>query len=231
MSTRPNTSKSLLLHFDAILTKSTIFLRPSLTPADEGISGTGTKKRADFLKLMKLCEKGKVDMILTKSISRFARNTVDCLSYVRRLRGMNVAVVFEKEGINTMEMTSEMMLSFLGAFAQAESESLSQNVTWGKRQSFKNGKVTFQYSRFLGYEKGENGQPKIVPEQAEIVKRIFHSYLAGYSVSKIKKELEREGVISATGKPEWSIHAIQYMLTNDSVVGGITCVISLKWYN
>jgi len=135
------------------------------------------------------------------------------------VRGMNVAVVFEKEGINTMEMTSEMMLSFLGAFAQAESESLSQNVTWGKRQSFKNGKVTFQYSRFLGYEKGENGQPKIVPEQAEIVKRIFHSYLAGYSVSKIKKELEREGVISATGKPEWSIHAIQYMLTNEKYIG------------
>lgn len=187
--------------------------------ADEGISGTGTKKRAEFLKLMKLCEKGKVDIILTKSISRFARNTLDSISYVRMLRSKGIAVIFEKEGINTMAMSSEMIFTVLSAFAQAESESISQNVTWGKRRSFKNGKVTFQYSRFLGYEKGEDGQPKIVPEQAEIVKRIFYSYLSGYSADKIKKELEGEGVISATGKPEWSIHTIQYMLTNEKYIG------------
>jgi DNA invertase Pin-like site-specific DNA recombinase len=134
--------------------------------ADDGISGTSANKRPQFMKLMQLCKKGKVDMVLTKSISRFSRNTLDCLHYIRALRDLKIPVVFEKEGINTMQMASEMTISLLGSFAQAESESLSKNVTWGKRQSFKNGKVSFAYSRFLGYEKGEDGKPKIVPEEA-----------------------------------------------------------------
>ena len=187
--------------------------------ADEGISGTDAKKRPEFLKLMELCKRGKVDMILVKSISRFARNTVDCLSYIRMLKEMGVTVVFAKEGINTMEMTSELMISFMSAFAQAESESLSMNVTWGKRRSYQNGKVSFQYSRFYGYEKGEDGQPKIVPEQADVVRWIFQSYLAGQSIKKIKSELEGKGVPSSTGKPEWSVSALQYMLRNEKYIG------------
>ncbi|MCI2105294.1 MAG: recombinase family protein [Intestinimonas sp.] len=187
--------------------------------ADEGITGTSAKKRTEFLKLMKLCERGKVDMVLTKSISRFSRNTLDCLGYIRKLKEKGIPIIFEKEGINTMRMASEMTISLLGSFAQAESESISKNVTWGKRQSFKNGKVTFQYSRFLGYEKGEDGKPKIVPEEAAIVKRIYQSYLSGYSVAKIKRELEAEGVISGTGKKVWSTNAIRYMLRNEKYIG------------
>ncbi len=187
--------------------------------ADEGITGTSAKKRTEFLKLMKLCEKGKVDLVLTKSISRFSRNTLDCLGYIRKLKEKGIPIIFEKEGINTMQMASEMTISLLGSFAQAESESISKNVTWGKRQSFKNGTVTFQYSRFLGYEKGEDGKPKIVPEEAAIVKRIYQSYLSGYSIARIKKELESEGISSGTGKNVWSTNAIRYMLKNEKYIG------------
>ena len=187
--------------------------------ADEGITGTSAKKRTEFLKLMKLCEKGKVDLVLTKSISRFSRNTLDCLGYIRKLKEKGIPIIFEKEGINTMQMASEMTISLLGSFAQAESESISKNVTWGKRQSFKNGNVTFQYSRFLGYERGEDGKPKIVPEEAAIVKRIYQSYLSGYSIVKIKEELESEGIPSGTGKKVWSTNAIRYMLRNEKYIG------------
>ncbi|ERI89917.1 resolvase protein [Clostridiales bacterium oral taxon 876 str. F0540] len=187
--------------------------------ADEGITGTSAKKRTEFLKLMKLCEKGKVDLVLTKSISRFSRNTLDCLGYIRKLKEKGIPIIFEKESINTMQMASEMTISLLGSFAQAESESISKNVTWGKRQSFRDGKVTFQYSRFLGYEKGEDGKPKIVPDEAAIVKRIYQSYLSGYSIVKIKEELESEGISSGTGKNVWSTNAIRYMLKNEKYIG------------
>jgi len=187
--------------------------------ADEGISGTSAKKRIEFIKLMQLCRKGKVDMVLTKSISRFSRNTLDCLAYIRMLKERHIPIIFEKEGINTMQMASEMTISLLSSFAQAESESLSKNVTWGIRQSFRNGNVSFQYSRFLGYEKGEDGKPKIIPEEAEIVKRIFRSYLAGYSVQKIKAELENECILSPTGKKVWSPEVIRYMLKNEKYTG------------
>ncbi len=164
---------------------------------------------------MALCEKGKIDMVLTKSVSRFSRNTLDAITYIRKLKAKGIPIIFEKEGINTMQMASEMALCFLSGFAQAESESISRNVTWGKRQSFKNGNVPFQYKRLLGYEKGEDGQPKVVPEEAEMVKRIFRSYYAGASISKIKKSLEADGIPSPTGKEKWSPGVLQYMLRND----------------
>ena len=187
--------------------------------ADEGITGTSVKKRPQFLKLIQQCKKGKIDMVLTKSISRFARNTLDCLNYIRMLKELKIPVVFEKEGINTMKMASEMAITMMGCFAQAESESISQNVTWGKRQSFKNGKVSFNYSSFLGYEKGEDGKPKIVPEQAEIIRRIFNSYLAGYSIVKIKREFERDGILTSTGKTEWSQAGISNIIKNEKYTG------------
>lgn len=187
--------------------------------ADEGITGTSDKKRTDFMRLMKLCEQGKVDLVLTKSISRFARNTLDCLKYIRMLKERGIPIIFEKENINTMEMASEMIISLLSSFAQAESESLSKNVTWGVRQRFRSGKVTFQYSRFFGYRKGPDGQPEIIPEQAEVVRRIFDNFLSGYSINRIKEELEREGVPSSTGKPEWSVSALRYMLKNEKYIG------------
>lgn len=137
--------------------------------ADEGISGTQAKKRPEFLRMIRLCERGKIDLIITKSISRFARNTVDCLNYVRRLKALGIGIIFEKENINTLTMVSEMVITMMGCFAQAESESISKNVTWGKQKSFQDGKVVFQYKYLLGYKKGEDGKPEIIPEEAETV--------------------------------------------------------------
>jgi len=187
--------------------------------ADEGITGTSAKKRPEFLRMIRLCKRGKIDLILTKSISRFARNTVDCLNYIRELKELGIPVIFEKENINTMKANSEIIITMLGGFAQAESESISQNVRWGKRQSFKSGKVAFQYSRIYGYERGEDNRPRVVPEQAAVVKRIFESYLAGMSVASIKLMLEAEGIPAAGGKPKWSEGALQYLLRNEKYCG------------
>lgn len=187
--------------------------------ADEGITGTSVKKRTEFMKMIRLCRKGKIDMILTKSISRFARNTVDCLNFVRELKELGIAVIFETENINTMKTDTEVFITMLAGFAQAQSESMSQSIRWGKRQSFKSGKVTFQYKRIYGYERGEDNQPKVISEQAEIVRRIFESYLAGTSVPDIKRMLEAEGIPAAKGKPQWSIGALQYMLRNEKYCG------------
>jgi DNA invertase Pin-like site-specific DNA recombinase len=187
--------------------------------ADEGITGTSVKKRTNFLRMIRLCRKGKIDIILTKSISRFARNTVDCLNYIRELKELGIAVIFENENINTMKADTEIIITMLAGFAQAQSESISQNVRWGKRQAFKSGKVSFQYSRIYGYERGENDKPRVVPEQAAVVRRIFQSYLAGSSVPDIKRMLEAEGIAAAGGKPQWSVGALQYMLRNEKYCG------------
>lgn len=187
--------------------------------ADEGITGTSTKKREEFKKMIRLCRRGKIDLILTKSISRFARNTVDCLAYIRELKELKIPVVFEKENINTMKTDSEIIITMLGGFAQAESESISQNVRWGVRQSFKQGKVTFQYKRMYGYERGEDGLPRAIPEQAAVVRRVFENYLAGSSVRDIQQMLESEGILSSCGKPEWSVSTLQNLLRNEKYTG------------
>ena len=132
--------------------------------ADEGISGTQADKRKEFMKMIRLCRKGKIDQIITKSVSRFARNTVDCLNFVRELKELGIPVIFEKEGLNTMHMTSEIYISMHGIFAQSESESLSGNVKWGKQKSAEKGNVAISYKNFLGYRKGADGKPEIVPE-------------------------------------------------------------------
>ena len=127
--------------------------------ADDGISGVHTKKRDGFNQMIQDCKKHRIDLILTKSISRFARNTLDSIQYVRMLKQMGIAVVFEKENINTATMNSEMILTVLSAFAQAESESISQNVARGKRMGYKHGKFAFPYGRIIGYRKGADGKP------------------------------------------------------------------------
>lgn len=187
--------------------------------ADEGITGTSTRKREKFKKMIRLCRRGKIDMILTKSISRFARNTVDCLAYIRELKELKIPIIFEKENIDTMKADSEIIITMLGGFAQAESESISQNVRWGKRQAFKEGHVIFQYSRIYGYEQGENNEPKINSEQAAVVKRIFDTYLVGSSVRDIKLMLEAERIPASSGKVEWSISVLQYLLRNEKYCG------------
>lgn len=160
--------------------------------ADEGISGTQAKKRPEFLKMIRMCKQQKIDLIITKSISRFARNTVDCLEYVRQLKDLGIGVIFEKENLNTLTMTSEFMIALYGSFAQAESESISKNVSWGKQKAYAEGKVSFQYAKLLGYKKGENGNPEIVPEEAETVRMIYNLFLDGLSFTRIKKMLENQ---------------------------------------
>jgi DNA invertase Pin-like site-specific DNA recombinase len=187
--------------------------------ADEGKTGTSTKKRKDFNRMIRACEKGKVDLIITKSVSRFCRNTLDGLDYVRKLKRMGVGVYFEKENVNTLYMDNEMILTFMMSQAQAESESLSGNVKWGHRKNFKDGKVYYHYAGFLGYRKGEGGLPEIDPDEAEIVRRIFSRYLLGHSVAKIVKDLEADGITTVHGKDKWNDHVIRNMLQNEKYIG------------
>ena len=189
--------------------------------ADDGISGVHTKKRDGFNQMIQDCKKRKIDLILTKSISRFARNTLDSIQYVRMLKQMGIAVVFEKENINTATMNSEMILTVLSAFAQAESESISQNVARGKRMGYKHGKFAFPYGRIIGYRKGADGKPEIVPEQAEIIRLIFNSYLQGDSLQSIKAKLETAGALTARGNTEWSAQSIQRILQNEKYCGDV----------
>ena len=187
--------------------------------ADEGITGTQAKKRPEFLKMIRLCRQGKIDMILTKSLSRFARNTVDSLKYIRDLKALGIAIVFEKENINTLETDTEMMLTIMSCFAQAESESISKNVSWGVRQSFKSGNVPMQYAKLLGYKKGENGLPEIIPEEAEIVKEIFRSYLDGMSLKQIADSLNSRGIKTKHKQTVWQTEVVKSILVNEKYTG------------
>ena len=189
--------------------------------ADDGISGVHTKKRDGFNQMIQDCKKRKIDLILTKSISRFARNTLDSIQYVRMLKQMGIAVVFEKENINTATMNSEMILTVLSAFAQAESESISQNVARGKRMGYKHGKFAFPYGRIIGYRKGADDKPEIIPEQAEIIRLIFNSYLQGDSLQSIKAKLETAGALTARGNTAWSAQSIQRILQNEKYCGDV----------
>ena len=187
--------------------------------ADEGITGTSAKKRKEFNKLMAACRRGRVDLILTKSVSRFARNTLDCLTYVRMLKDLGIGVLFEKENINTLKDTNETILTLCSALAQSESESMSGNISWSKRKAFRDGKVQFQYGRMLGYRKGVGGVPEIIPEDAKVIRRIYCSYLAGSSLDRICKELMKAGIKNSTGGDEWKPSTLQYLLQNEKYCG------------
>lgn len=165
------------------------------------------------------CKRGHIDLIITKSLSRFARNTVDCLETVRLLKANGIGVYFEKENINTLTESSEFLITLFSGFAQAESESLSKNVAWGKAKSAEAGKVTFQYKKMLGYRKGAVGQPEIVPEEAEVIKRIYHRYLDGCTLGQIKRELDEDNVPTAQGVEFWSPAIIHNILTNEKYIG------------
>ena len=165
------------------------------------------------------CKRGHIDLIITKSLSRFARNTVDCLETVRLLKANGIGVYFEKENINTLTESSEFLITLFSGFAQAESESLSKNVAWGKAKSAEAGKVTFQYKKMLGYRKGADGQPEIVPEEAKVIKRIYHRYLDGCTLGQIKRELDEDNVPTAQGVEFWSPAIIHNILTNEKYIG------------
>ena len=189
--------------------------------ADDGISGVRTKKRDQFNEMIELCRKKKIDLILTKSISRFARNTLDCIKHVRILKSWGIPVIFEKENIDTSNMNSEMILTCLSSFAQAESESISGNVTKGIRMGYRQGRFSFRYKNFLGYRKGPDGEPEIVPEEAKIIRLIAQNYLNGDSLRTIKETLESMGIPTATGNQNWSTEAIQRILQNEKYMGDV----------
>lgn len=187
--------------------------------ADEGISGTNTKKRVDFNRMIDDCMAGKIDMVLTKSVSRFARNTVDCITYIRQLKEKNIEVFFEKENINTLDGAGELLITILGSLAQEESRSLSTNTRWGIVRRFENGQVYLNHTQFLGYTKNQDGDLIIVPEEAEVVKVIFRLYLEGNSCDNIKKHLEGKNIKSPTDKNKWYATTISHMLSNEKYKG------------
>jgi len=189
--------------------------------ADEGLSATSTAKRKEFLEMMEMCKEGKIDLILTKSTSRFARNTLDTLQYVRMLKDIGVAVIFEKEKINTAEINSEMILQLYAMFSQAESESISNNVKDGRRKGYKIGKVPMMYGNIFGYRRGEGGKPKIVPEEAEIIVAMFTKFLEGDSLKDIGKWLELQGIKTVKGNSKWSKSVIKSILENEKYKGDV----------
>ena len=171
--------------------------------ADEGISGTNTKKRDEFNRMIEECKAGNIDMVLTKSISRFARNTLDCLKYIRMLKEKGIAVYFQKENINTLDAKGEVMITIMASLAQQESESISKNVKLGIDFRNKQGKVQVNHNRFLGYTKDTEGHLIVDPEQAEVVKRIYREYLEGVSMDMICHGLETDGILTGAGNRKW----------------------------
>lgn len=187
--------------------------------ADDGKSATSTKKRSNFQAMIDDCLAGKIDMVITKSISRFARNTVDSLMNIRKLKEKNIAVFFEKEGINTLEGSGELLITILSSQAQEESRNISENCHWGIVRKFENGKVIVNHSKFLGYTKDKEGNLVIVPEEAELVRRIFRLFLEGNSSYGIKRMLEADGILTVTGNTEWHATVIDKMLSNEKYMG------------
>ena len=177
------------------------------------------KKRKEFNRMITACKRGGIDLILTKSLSRFARNTVDCLETVRMLKARGIGVIFEKENINTLTESSEFLITLFSGFAQAESESLSSNIQLGIRMAMKEGKVNFHYRSMLGYQRGADGKPEIVPEEAEVVRRIYRRYLEGCSEGQIQRELTQDGIATAKGVKAWSHQIVHNILTNEKYVG------------
>ncbi len=186
---------------------------------DEGITGTKKEKRPELLRMVSDCENKKIDFIVTKSISRFARNTTDCLELVRKLIDLGIFIYFEKENINTMDSKGEVMLTIMASLAQQESQSLSQNVKLGLQYRYQQGEIQINCARFLGYTKDENKKLIIVPEEAEVVKRIYREYLEGASMLKIARGLEAEGILNGAGNERWHTSNINHILRNEKYIG------------
>lgn len=183
--------------------------------SDEGVTGTSTKRREGFNRMLNDAMAGKIDLIITKSVSRFARNTVDSISTIRQLKEKGVEVYFEKENIWTLDSKGELLITIMSSMAQEESRSISENVKWGRRKSFEQGKSSISYSRFLGYDEGF----KINEEQAKIVRLIYKLYISGLAPYGIKKELEKRELKTATGGDVWHISSIQSILSNEKYKG------------
>ena len=186
---------------------------------DEGISATNTRHRDGFNQMVADALDGKIDLIVTKSVSRFARNTVDSLTTVRKLKEKGVEVYFEKENIFTLDSKGELLITIMSSLAQEESRSISENVTWGRRKSMADGKVSLPYKNFLGYCKGEDGLPEIVEDEAEIVRFIYRSFMKGCTAHRIAEQLTFKHIPTPGGKEIWSASTIESILTNEKYKG------------
>ena len=187
--------------------------------ADEGLSGTSSKRRPAFQQMVEDALAGKIDLILTKSLSRFARNTVDTLKTIRALKEKNVEVYFEKEDISTLDSKGEFLITLMSSLAQEESRSISENVAWGKRKRFADGKFSMPYKHFLGYDRGADGTMVINEEQAEVIRLIYLLYLEGRTLGDITRVLQAAGIKTPTGKEKWAISVIESILRNEKYYG------------
>ncbi|MEE5994663.1 MAG: recombinase family protein, partial [Oscillospiraceae bacterium] len=187
--------------------------------ADEGISGCSTKGRIGFLKMVEDALAGKINLIITKSVSRFARNTVDSLSTIRKLKEHNVECYFEKENIWSFDPKCELLLSIIASISQEESRSISENVTWGHRKRMADGKVSVPFSRFLGYDRGEDGNLVINEKEAEIVRLIYRLFLEGLTPYSIARHLTEKGIPTPAGKTKWTDSTVKSILTNEKYKG------------
>ena len=183
-------------------------------------SGLHTKNRPGYRKLLRDCRKGKIDLILVKSLSRFGRDAREAISTIRKLKQMNVGIYIELGGIFTMK-TPDSVIDLYAAFAQAESQTRSESIKFGIQNRMRSGRTILNHRQFLGYTKGPDGVLQIVPEEAEIVRKIFDLYIQGNGVRKIKKYLESHGIKTVTGKTEWSTSTIDRMLSNEKYVGQV----------
>ena len=187
--------------------------------SDEGISATSTAHRDGFNQMVDDALAGKIDLIITKSVSRFARNTVDSLSTIRKLKENGTELYFEKENIWTFDAKGELLITIMSSLAQEESRSISENVKWGHRKRFADGRVSLAYSRFLGYDKGPDGNLVINEEQAKTVRIIYGLFLSGLSYAGIAKELEKRGLKTASGSEKWAVSSVESILTNEKYKG------------
>ena len=187
--------------------------------SDEGITGTSTKSRDGFNQMIDMALSGKIDLILTKSISRFARNTVDTLQTVRKLKAVGVEVVFEKENLHTLDPKCEMILTIFSSLAQEESRSISENIRWGHRKSMADGKVSLPYSSFLGYRKGKDGRPEIVEEEAVIIRKIYSMFLDNYTINDIARYLTDQSIPTPRSRTQWSVSTVRGILGNEKYAG------------
>ena len=187
--------------------------------SDEGITGTSLKNRDGFNQMIDMALSGGIDLILTKSISRFARNTVDTLQTVRKLKAIGVEVIFEKENLHTLDPKCEMILTIFSSLAQEGSRSISENIRWGHRKNMADGKISLPYSSFLGYRKGADGRPEIVEEEATIVRKIYDMFLEDYTINEIARYLTNQAIPTPRGKTVWSVSTIRSILGNEKYVG------------
>ena len=187
--------------------------------ADEGISGTSLNHREAFARMIDDAMNGKIDLIVTKSLSRFARNTVDALNIIRKLKLKDVGVYFEKEDISTLDSKGEFLLTLMSSLAEEESRSISENVRWGQRKRFADGKYHMPYKQFLGYKKGANGEPELVEDEAKIIRIIYRLFLEGYTPSSIAKQLTEAKIPTPAGHSVWQRHTIESILQNEKYYG------------